>query len=176
MIENQAVTKEQEQKVIKALRNASDDEAIAMLNSLKAYATPFYIKVLLEMLTEARPESLKRAITEFIANIRLQEVVIHIADFVAKNHKDLDVSHIVTASWQNSLDFSRHLAPYFDVLIFADYQLAFEAFTVIENSIHSLERNEISQFEALLTNALPHATDAKQRLIEAMLDQLKQVD
>ena len=40
---------------------------------------------------------------------------------------------LLTACWQNGLDFSTFLPVFIDLIIHEDWEIAFEAFTVIDN-------------------------------------------
>lgn len=172
MTQKQDLTGEQQLNINKMLSTASDKEVISLLITLAQYEQPFYIDTLLRMLIENRSEIVKREITEFISKIKLPQVVESIANFISTHYKTEDINLIITASWQSTLDFSQHLAPYFDLFISQDYLTAFEAFTVIENNINGLSKQELTHYKGLLHKALPQCDETKQRLVTELMEMI----
>lgn len=170
MTQKEDLTRAQELNINKMLSTVGDKEVISMLISLAQYERPFYIETLLQMLTEDRSQTVKREITEFISSIKLPQVVEPMATFISNHYKTLDVSLIITASWQSALDFSQHLAPYFEVFISEDYLVAFEAFTVIENNINGLSEQHLMRYKEMVYNALPKCDETKQRLVTELME------
>ncbi len=166
-------TNEKQKALINALKKSSDEEIMAMLIDLKEQGELFYVRTLLEILSENRSELLNKALVEYLSDIKLQDAVKIISDFVSENYADKDVNDILLVSWQSRLDFSKHLDPYIQILINANYKTAFEAFTVIENSIDSLSANELTQYGSTIKKAVQKSNRDKQLLLLEMISILE---
>ena len=173
VLEKKQGTNEKQKALISALKKSSDEEIMAMLIDLKEQGELLYVKILLEILIENRSELLNKALIEYLSDIKLQDAVTIISDFVSENYADKDVNDIVVVSWQSRLDFSKHLNPYIQILINANYKTAFEAFTVIENSIDSLSADELTQYGSTIKKAVQKSNRDKQLLLLEMISVLE---
>jgi hypothetical protein len=167
--EDQEIIIEKQKQHIAMLTKSSDENVISTLIELKEHGNLFYLGTLLDLVVSDRSEMLKKALVDFISDIKLQEAVPIISDFILMQFEKNDVTKLVTASWQSRLDFSKHLAPYFQVLIKGNYKIAFEAFTVIENSLDSLTPNDLKAHMALVKKGIPKADRDKQLLLLEMV-------
>jgi hypothetical protein len=173
MTEENIEEKESAQKrLASALEKGTDEEILSLLIELKEYGNLFYLNTILNLVTGNRSEILKKTLVEFISDIKFQDAAPIIADFISENIESSDIIRLVTASWQSRLDFSRVLSPYFEILIKGDYKTAFEAFTVIENSIDSLSIDELSGYIDLVKKGIVKADRDKQLLLLEMVSVL----
>jgi hypothetical protein len=87
---------------------------------------------------------------------------------------------IITACWQNGLDYKNQLPVFVDLVIQEEWETGFEAFTVIENMEEYPEREIIDLAVSKIQDALP-GTEGKKKyflqeiLILNLLNDLKQV-
>jgi hypothetical protein len=80
---------------------------------------------------------------------------------------------ILTACWQNGLDFSTFLPVFIDLVIHEDWETAFEAFTVIDN-FEFLPGVEIINFSITKINqAMPNVSDQQKYFLNEILVKLK---
>lgn len=172
--ENKLSKQNEQNIIISALKTSADEKVIAMLIDLKEHGELFYVESLLDMLTGNRTEGLKKVIMEYISDIKTQGAAQIISNYVSENFQKLDVTSVVIASWQSRLDFSKHLDPYFKVLITGNYMVALEAFTVIENAIYSLTIDGVSGYEELIKKSIPKADRDKQVLLLEMVSLLEE--
>ena len=72
-------------------------------------------------------------IIEILENLREQNCVPPIIKAIENpDYKDI-LSILVSSCWKNSLDFNEYIEVFTDIFIQSDFQLAFDAFTVIDN-------------------------------------------
>jgi hypothetical protein len=174
----QAMNKEEIQKknlVIETLKNGSDEKVLSILLELKEQGDLFYIDTLLDLLTSNRAEIVKKGVLDFISDIKTQEVVPIIASYVKRQANSLDISHVITASWQSRLDFSKYIEPFVHHLIHSNYKTAFEAFTVIENNAEALSSEEIGILIDTIKKGLPKVDRDKQLLLLEMVSVLDKI-
>ena len=161
-----------QQQLVEALEKSTDEKVISMLIDLKEHGELFYLNCLLNMMIGERSEHLKKGLVEFVSDLKIQAAVPIIASFVSSHNSDKDIASIVTASWQNHLDFSQHLDPFFQLLIHSDYHTAFEAFTVIENNIYGLSAEKLTQAITIVKKGVSSTDRDKQLLLLEMVSVL----
>lgn len=160
---------EKQKQLIALLKNSSDEMVISMLIDLKDQSEFYFLNTLLEMINDENSEMLKTALVEFVSDIKLQAAVPILTQYVKESFPSKDVLSIVTACWQSRLDFSNHLDPFFHILITGDYIIAFEAFTVIENSMDGLSSDELSNYMATVKKGISKSNRDKQLLLLEMI-------
>jgi hypothetical protein len=171
--ENQENSKQGQNNQLDKLRNSTDESIISILIELKELGNLNYLETLLEIVLEDRSETLKKALVEFVSDIKLQSAVPIISKFVSENIGKKGLTKLITASWQSRLDFSKYLDPYFQVLVKGDYKIAFEAFTVIENSLEGLDIKELEHFLSVVKKGIPKADRDKQLLLLEMVSTIE---
>ncbi len=169
-------SKSDKQKVYKqliaTLEKSPDEKVVSMLMGLREHGELFYLEALLDILTGERSEIVKKSVAEFIADIKKQEAVPIIANYVSANQNAKNLTRIVTACWQSRLDFSKNLQPFFQILLDGNYRIAFEAFTVIENTIELQSKEELTKNIDLVKRSVSKADRDKQLLLLEMISVL----
>jgi hypothetical protein len=171
--ENQEASNQNINYQIDRLKASSDENIISILLELKELGNLNYLEPLMEIILEDRSEMLKKALIDFISDIKVQSAAPIISNFILKNIESKKLTKLVTASWQSRLDFSKHLEPYFQILVKGDYKIAFEAFTVIENSLEGLEIKDLDYFMSVVKKGIPKADRDKQLLLLEMVSTIE---
>lgn len=164
---------EKQQVVTKNLLSMNDEQVISLIQEFRVNGELFIVEPLIEMLYSNRGQALKNSILEFIRDIKNQVAVIIITKSIQKHITDKYTTGLVSACWQSSLDFSDELPVFFDILCEGDYQTAFEAFTVIENSIGNVSQENISLYIATIESKLKITPIEKQTLLAEMIAMLE---
>jgi hypothetical protein len=169
-----STTREEHQRlIIDLLSNGSDEKVVSLLIDLKESKSVFMLETLLELSTTNRSDVLKRAIIEFVSNVKNIEAVPIMVNFLTKSFPAKKVIDVVTMCWQSRLDFSKDLHIFFEILQKGNYQTAFEAFTVIENSLDCLNIDEISECIVNVKKGIISADRDKQLLLLEMVSLLE---
>lgn len=156
-------------ELIAKVVNSSDEQVISMLNELKDSIDISLAPTLIEMLYSSRSETLKRAVVEYLSNIKQTSAVGIMVNSLKDSFPLKNVTLLLTACWQSRLDFSSELDIFIDILIDGNYLTAFEAFTVIENSIHELNTQNLSGYIAKVRKGIVKADRDKQLLLLEMV-------
>jgi hypothetical protein len=164
---------EKQQVVTKNLLSMNDEQVISLIQEFRVNGELFIVEPLIEMLYSNRGQALKNSILEFIRDIKNQVAVIIITKSIQKHITDKYTTGLVSACWQSSLDFSDELPVFFEILCNGDYQTAFEAFTVIENSIGNVSQENISLYIATIESKLKITPIEKQTLLTEMIAMLE---
>lgn len=81
---------------------------------------------------------LRRAIENFLNDIKDQSVTKEIMAQAKKPYKSATVSMLVASCWQSGLDYSEYVYDLTEIFIRSDYLTAVECLTTIEESTHSI--------------------------------------
>lgn len=158
--------------LINSFIKSTDVQLVSMLPELKKQSDLMYLRPLLEILVSGRSEMLKNAIVEFVSDLKDQQAVPVLVEFLFQSFPSRSITKLVTACWQCRLDFSKHLQIFFTILLDGNYQTAFEAFTVIENSLDGLTSVEISEYIAQVKKGIINSDRDKQLLLIEMISVL----
>ncbi len=79
---------------------------------------------------------------------------------------------ILTACWQNGLDFSNYLPVFVDIIINDDWENAFEAFTIIDNFEFLPEQKIVKKAILKIEAAMENANEQKAYFMNEILAKL----
>lgn len=145
------------------------DVIITAIQSLKENGNVKYLPILFELLM-ANPEMIVREeILKLLGTIKDKETIPVFAqalqnDKYVKIRKDL-----TTVCWQNGMDFSMYLSVFTELIINEKWDVAFEAFTLIENLEHFPPEEQLKPIKLRIANALKSADEQKQYFLEELL-------
>ncbi len=103
-------------------------------------------------------------ITGFLIDLKQQEVVQQFVDVIRDANYKTILPVLISACWQNGLDYSQYVKDFVDVFIDSDLLLAIESFTVIENMIFNLSESDINESIRKLKDAIPAMDNEKKKL------------
>lgn len=129
-----------------------------------------FIAPMVEYVHQNLPAGIKDNIFGVLNNLKRQDAAELLIELI-KNEKDPDIKERLVAScWQNGLNYSKHLPYFVQLVIDHEFQLAFEAFTVIENMYGKIDRDVEMEMIERIEKRLPAADHRKQYLLKGMLD------
>ena len=128
---------------------------------------------LLKLLNRTGSELIKKELIRFIADAKEADAVPHILAGL----RDPDLAavrcDIVSACWQSGLDYSAELELFIRLFLEGDYRTALESFTVIEESVINLGKQEIEKARKLLLGGQEHITEEKKPLATELVKLLQ---
>lgn len=161
---------EKQKAIIATISSMNDDKVISLIHDFRENGKLFVVNPLLDMLYTNRILSLKETILELVGDIKNQEAAEIIATSIQNHIGDPNTVGLLSACWQSNLDFSSYLPLFIDILCSSDYQASFEAFTVIENSVGSIDPKSIDLYIATLESKLKNTPlDKKSLLTETIV-------
>lgn len=151
------------------LFSADNSVVLSALNSLKENGNKEYLPILFELLL-ANPEvEIKSEILKLLGTVKDKDTI---TVFITALHELKYASirkDILATCWQNGLDFSLHMSVFADLVINEEWEVAFEAFTVIENLEHFPAEEEIKDIKLKVARALKSANEQKAYFLEEIL-------
>ncbi|MBN1990197.1 MAG: hypothetical protein JW783_12425 [Bacteroidales bacterium] len=158
--------------IIQGIRNSSDESLILMLEEFRESGESFIVPAIIEQLFTDRTEKFTLEAVAFLADLKEQSCVPMLADGIRAYQNNKDISNLVSVCWQCRLNFIDELPLFFDLVINADYQTAFEAFTVIENAAEALSEDALMQWIDYTKAAIDNASAEKVNLLNETLNVL----
>ncbi|MDE5417151.1 hypothetical protein L3049_03945 [Labilibaculum sp. DW002] len=161
--------------IILGLGSKDNKVVLNSINQLRQEGKPEDVNHLFDLLLSTPTSEIKVSILNFLADLKIQETDKIIIEAI-KNDKYLSIrKSIVEVCWEASIDFSKHLSVFVDLLIEADFEIAFEAFTVIENITEKVPEMIKPVEMTKLKNAIPGSSAEKKGMIHEaihIIDQL----
>lgn len=120
-------------KIKQDLFSANTETVISAINSTKEVGNKLYIPLLFDLLNSKPEHEIEVEITKLLGTVKDKESVNTFMRAIENDNYKSIRKTILTACWQNGLDFSTFLPVFIDLIITEDWEIAFEAFTIIDN-------------------------------------------
>jgi hypothetical protein len=134
--------------------------------------------LLIRIMGSTKDGKIRQEIETWLANIKSKNAPAVFAKALADPESAGIRVPLVRACWESQLDFSPHLMLFAHLFIAGDFELAIEAFSVIENTRleHPVTAGHVGDIITQLKNSLPDQPETKQRLVREMIRVLEPFD
>jgi len=151
--------------IVSHLRSLNEETVLKALSDLRYSGSAVYLPVLADVLMRTGFSEVRRSIQSVLGELK-DPATIPVMMEIIEDDRFLPVrKEVLAACWQNGLDFSPYLTRFVDWVIENEMDIAFEAFTVIEN-LDQLPDAEIREAEIRKINqALQNADNLKTYLL-----------
>ncbi|TNF42677.1 MAG: hypothetical protein EP310_05695 [Bacteroidetes bacterium] len=166
-------TEKIDEQLKKNLFSANTEVVISAIEKVKEKGNKLYIPLLFELLNSSPELEIETEIKNLLGTVKDKTVINSFMRAIEDDKYKGIRKAILTACWQNGLDFSTFLPVFIDLVIHEDWETAFEAFTVIDN-LEFLPSAEIINFSITKINeAMPNVTDQQKYFLNEILVKLK---
>jgi len=125
------------EKEWKGMLDSGDDAAIlTALHQIRNSGSVRMLHHIINLLNKKLKPEMSDHVLQFIGEIRVQEAVPVMAEWLDAMEKTPFFSGYLSACWQTGLDFSGHMLHIAKIFVRSDYQTSVEAFTLIEESLY----------------------------------------
>lgn len=144
------------------------------LKQVKSFGNRLYIPLLFDLLLSTPLQEVEEEIKSILGTIKDKQTINSFMRGIEDEKYKPIRKKILTACWQNGLDFSTFVPVFIDLIINEDWEIAFEAFTVIDN-LEVLPGDPVLAVSIeKINNALETATDQKQYFLNEVLTKLNE--
>ncbi|MEN8116288.1 MAG: HEAT repeat domain-containing protein [Bacteroidota bacterium] len=151
------------------LFSPSPEVVISAIQKIKDKGNKEYLPMLFELLLAGPEMEVRKEILKLLGTIKDKETIPAYIEAL-QNVKFKEVKkEILTTCWQNGLDFSEYLDVFVDIVIDCDWEIAFEAFTVIENQNYFPPEEELRNIKLKIAGVLKTADEQKRYFLEEIL-------
>jgi len=155
------------------LFSANTDVVISAIEAIQKKGNKLYIPILFELLNSSPEPEIETEIKNLLETVKDKEAINSFMRAIEdEKYKHIRKS-ILVACWQNGLDFSTFLPVFVDLVINEEWEIAFEAFTVIDNLEYLPNEEIIKKSINKINKALPAANEQKSYFLNEMLTKLK---
>jgi hypothetical protein len=166
-------TEKIDEQLKKNLFSAKTDVVISAIEKVKEKGNKLYIPLLFDLLNSSPEIEIETEIKNLLGTIKDKNTVNSFMRAIEDDKYKGIRKTILTACWQNGLDFSTFLPVFIDLVIQEDWETAFEAFTVIDN-LEFLPGTEIINFSITKINqAMPNVSAQHKYFLNEILAKLK---
>jgi hypothetical protein len=153
-----------------AIKSGNQELIEHALEEIRNTGDDTFIAPLIEFMHQPLSREVKEKIFQLFTDLKHENSVDQMISEL-KAEKDLDIlERLVAACWQNGLNYSKHLPYFVQLVIDQEFQIAFEAFTVIENMYGKIDGDvEVELMERIGQN-LTTAEERKQYLLKGLLE------
>ncbi|WP_346857437.1 HEAT repeat domain-containing protein [uncultured Draconibacterium sp.] len=151
------------------LFSADKNSVLAAINTLKEKGNKEYLPLLFELLLTQSELEVRSEILKLLGTIKDADTIPMYMDALKEERLLAIRKEILTCCWQNGLDFSNYFDDFVDLIIDGEWEIAFEAFTVIENLEHFPPEEKMKESKLRIAGALKLANEQKSYFLEELL-------
>jgi hypothetical protein len=156
-------------KIRENLFSANTDTVIAAIKEIKNRGNKLYIPILFDQLTSIPEREVENEIIDLLATVKNKDVIeSYVSALTNEKYKSIKKT-ILTTCWQNGMDYSNYLPIFVDIIINDNWEVAFEAFTIIDNLEFLPEKEIIESSVIIIEDALKTADEQKTYLLQEVL-------
>jgi len=151
------------------LFSTNTQSVLTAIRKIKNQGNKLYIPLLFDLLCSNPEKEIEDEIKDLLATVK-DKTAIESYVQALQNKKYKSIWKIVlTSCWQNGLDFSDFTPIFTELIINEDWDIAFEAFTIIDNLEFLPPQNTIEESVEKINNALKTANQQKSYLLNEVL-------
>jgi len=155
--------------IISNLFSGSPEIATKAIMQIKEKGNKHYLPALFELLVSNAEKEVEKETLKLLGSVKEKDTVPVFVEAIHNPHFDVKKKEIITACWQNGLDFSGYLEDFVDLVIHEKWEIAFEAFTVIENFTQFPKFEKSASVVQKIKMALPDAEEGKVYFLKELL-------
>jgi hypothetical protein len=165
-------TEKIDEQLKKNLFSANTEVVISAIEKIKEKGNKLYIPLLFDLLNSAPEHEIETEIKNLLGTVKDKTSVNSFMRAIEDDKFKTIRKIILTACWQNGLDFSTFLPVLIDLVIHEEWETAFEAFTVIDN-LEFLPGAEIINYSITKINeAMPKVTDRQKYFLNEIMEKI----
>ncbi len=156
----------------------SDDPALVIqaIEGLREGGNAAYLPVLIELLHATGNKDIRKSILNFLSDLKHREAIPILMEAIQNQEYAGELQSIISACWENGLDYSSYLPVFIDLVIEREFIVAFEAYTVITNMTGRIS-NSVKETECnKIREALRNSDSNKNDLLQDLLDFLPELE
>ena len=151
------------------LFSTNTQSVITAIRKIKNQGNKLYIPILFDLLCSHPEKEIEDEIKDLLATVKDKSATgSFIYAFENKRYKSIWKT-VLTTCWQNGLDYSNFTPIFIELIISEDWEVAFEAFTIIDNLEFLPSQEVIEKSVIKIKNALKTANEQKIYLLHEVL-------
>ena len=133
-----------DEQIKRNLFSANTGVVLSAIEAISNKGNSLYLPILFDLLNSVPEPDIEKEIINLLGTVKDKNCVNGFMRAIEDTKYRRIRKKILTACWQNDLDYSTFIPVFIDLVLNEDFEIAFEAFTVIDN-LEYLPGNEIIQ-------------------------------
>lgn len=155
--------------VIKNLYSNKLNKALEAVEEIAQTGNSQYIPMLIDVLSQNENEEVSERIIKLLSEVKHTDSIEPLVKAI-ETEKYANIQEVLVRScWENGLDYSNYLSTFVELLIYSEYMVAFEAFTLIENCEGKISETSAQEYLDRLRKALNSATNDRKTLLHHII-------
>ena len=159
---------ENDKNIIEGLNSEKESVIINTIKNLYSSGSVDVLPHLLKLFFLYPGELVRVEILGVINNLKDQKASVFLVEAVKKYKGQKNYNELISACWQNGLDFSDDINIFVDLVIEADLPTAIEAFSVVEGNISEISDQDRNNIAKYVKSKINIAVDVKKDLIREL--------
>jgi len=155
------------------LQSSNADVVNETIEQLSESGNSAYLPFLFELLHSTNNDEIKRRIARLLAEIKHSDAIPLIIEAIQNKTYDQELQYLVSACWENGMDYIDHLPLFVDLMIEHDFMVALEAHTVITNMTGKIAMVTCEQEIQKIETALPSVSEDKREMLLEVIEFLR---
>jgi len=156
------------------LFSTNTETVITAINDVKQRGNKLYLPIFFDLLNSNPEKEIETEIKKLLATVKDKLAVTSFISAIKDKKYEPILKLILVACWQNGLDFSSHLHVLVDLVIHKNWEIAFEAFTIIDNLEVLPEKEIIDKTRTTISTALKTSNEQKTYFLQEIHDKITQ--
>jgi hypothetical protein len=161
--------------IIEKLFSKNIDEVLFAINKIRHSGNPAILPHVIELLNSEKNIEITSAIIELLNDLKIQAGTLEIIKAI-ENNKYKSIQKILLVScWHSGLNYTEHLNFFVDLFVSGNFEIAFEAFTIIENMEGGVNQEIIEPLIERLKSGVSNLTKEKADLLAELVQVLENI-
>jgi len=156
-------------EILSNLKSTDPEFLLETIDKIRESGNRFIVAGLIDLLHETDLPEIKKSVLNLLSELKNKESVPVFIEAIEDEKYAGVRKELVACCWQNGLIYNEYLPVFIDLVIHEEFQIAFEAFTVIENMFGRIEDEIIDKEIVKVTEALKNAPEQKAYLLNGLL-------
>ncbi len=156
--------------ILNDLQSGNSQTALKAIKKISESGNSAYLPKMIELFCQTDDSEIKKQISKLLSELKHRDAVPFLIEAIENHRKDPELQPIVSACWENGLDYSNHLSLFVDLIIEGDFMLAFEAHTVITNMYGRISQEIVEKESNKIKRAILECGEEKKQLLHDILE------
>ncbi len=156
--------------LIKGIKSDNNETVLSTIKEIRKEGNTTILPELIYLLHTTNNEEIKISVTNLLNDLKDNKAAPLIIDAI-NNNEYKNIKHtLISSCWKSGLDYRNYLNVFVDLAIKSDYDIALEAFTVIENLPRDIDEDEILKaINNIKKNIITGKNQEKQMLLNELI-------
>jgi hypothetical protein len=164
------------EKIKLALFSADVEVVKQAIEKISIDGNSLYLPLLFDLLNTFPEHEIELEITNLLGTVKDKQSVNSFMRAIENEKYKRIRKTLISACWQNGLDFSNFIPVFVDIIIHDEWEVAFESFTVIDNLEYLPSPEIVSISRQKIEAALPSAASQVNYFLTRIMEKLNGED